>query len=226
MTVSQSKFSCLLVDDDPNIISLLNSFFKDTSYQIYTAMNGKSALSLMEKTRIDATLIDLVMPGMDGITLLKEIKKDYPETMAIILSGYGFIESAVKAIKLGAVDFLEKPISPEGLRFCLSQLYEKWKAKEENRIHGFKIKSRLGYDQLVGSSAEVKKLKQIIAQVGPTNAPFLIQVQTGTGKELVARAVHYQSRRSKKSFMPVDCAAISETVIESELSGQRLSLMQ
>ena len=112
MIDSQSKFSCLLVDDDPNIISLLNSFFKDTSYQIYTAMNGESALSLMEKTRIDATLIDLVMPGIDCITLLKEIKKDYPETMAIILSGYGFIESAVKAIKLGAVDFLEKPISP------------------------------------------------------------------------------------------------------------------
>ncbi|MBW2491091.1 MAG: response regulator [Deltaproteobacteria bacterium] len=112
MSVSQSKFSCQLVDDDPNIISLLKSFFKDTSYQIYTAMNGKSALSLIEKTRIDATLIDLVMPGMDGITLLKEIKKDYPETMAIILSGYGCIESAVKAIKLGAVGFLEKPISP------------------------------------------------------------------------------------------------------------------
>lgn len=226
MTVSQSKFSCLLVDDDPNIISLLKSFFKGTSYQIYTAMNGKSALSLIEKTRIGATLIDLVMPGMDASPYLKEIKKDYPETMAIMLSGYGFIESAVKAIKLGAVDFLEKPISPEGLRFCLSQLYEKWKAKEENRTPGFKIKSRLGYDQLVGSSAEVKKLKQIIAQVGPTNAPVLIQGQTGTGKELVARAVHYQSRRSKKSFMPVDCAAISETVIESELSGQRLSLMQ
>jgi DNA-binding NtrC family response regulator len=159
------------------------------------------------------------MPEMDGITLLKEIKKDYPETMAIMLSGYGCIESAVKAVKLGAVDFLEKPISPEGLRFCLSQLYEKWKAKKENRTPGVKIEPRFGYDELVGSSAEVKKLKQIIAKVGPTNAPVLIQGQTGTGKELVARAVHYQSRRSKKSFMPVDCAAISETVIESELFG-------
>ncbi len=163
MTSLQSRFSCLLVDDDPKIISLLESVFTDTSYQIYTATNGRSALALMEKVKIDATLIDLVMPGMDGITLLKEIKKDYPETMAIMLSGYGCIESAVKAVKLGAVDFLEKPISPEGLRFCLSQLYEKWKAKEENRTPGFKIESRLGYDQLVGSSAEVKKLKQIIA---------------------------------------------------------------
>jgi DNA-binding NtrC family response regulator len=219
MTGLQSKFSCLLVDDDPNIISLLESVFSDTSYQIYSARNGKSALALMEKVKIDATLIDLVMPEMDGITLLKEIKKDYPETMAIMLSGYGCIESAVKAVKLGAVDFLEKPISPEGLRFCLSQLYEKWKAKKENRTPGVKIEPRFGYDELVGSSAEVKKLKQIIAKVGPTNAPVLIQGQTGTGKELVARAVHYQSRRSKKSFMPVDCAAISETVIESELFG-------
>ena len=219
MTGPQSKFSCLLVDDDPNIISLLESLFKDTSYQIYTAMNGKSALSLMEKVRIDATLIDLVMPEMDGITLLKEIKKDHPETMAIMLSGYGCVESAVKAVKLGAVDFLEKPVSPEGLRCCLAQLYEKWKAKKENRIPGAKSESRFGYGQLVGRSTAVKKLKQIIAQVGPTDAPVLIQGQTGTGKELAARAVHYHSRRAKKSFMPVDCAAISESVIESELFG-------
>jgi DNA-binding NtrC family response regulator len=215
----QSKFSFLIVDDDPGVISILKSAFSDTSYQIYTAMNGKSALALMEKVRIDATLIDLVMPEMDGITLLKEIKKDYPETMAIMLSGYGCIETAVKAVKLGAVDFLEKPISPEGLRFCLAQLYEKWKAKKENRTPGVKIESRLGYDKLVGSSRVIRKLKQIIAQVGPTDAPVLIEGQTGTGKELVARAVYDHSRRSKKSFMPVDCAAISETVIESELFG-------
>jgi DNA-binding NtrC family response regulator len=219
MTRLQSKFSCLLVDDDPNIIALLESVFKDTSYQIYTAMNGKSALSLMEKVRIDATLIDLVMPEMDGITLLKEIKKDHPETMAIMLSGYGGVESAVKAVKLGAVDFLEKPISPEGLRCCLAQLYEKWMAKKENRTLGTKSSPRFGYGQLVGRSTAVKKLKQIIAQVGPTDAPVLIQGETGTGKELAARAVHYHSRRSPKGFMPVDCAAISETVIESELFG-------
>ena len=219
MTGLQSQFSCLLVDDDPNIISLLESVFKDTSYQIYSATNGKSALELMDKVKIDATLIDLVMPGMDGITLLREIKKDHPETMAIMLSGYGCIESAVKAVKLGAVDFLEKPISPEGLRFCLSQLYEKWKAKKEDRSPGVKREPRFGYDELVGKSTVVKKLKQMIAQVGPTSAPVLIQGQTGTGKELVARAVYYHSRRSKKSFIPVDCAAISETVIESELFG-------
>jgi DNA-binding NtrC family response regulator len=182
-------------------------------------MSGKSALSLMEKVRIDATLIDLVMPEMDGITLLREIKKDHPDTMAIMLSGYGCVESAVKAVKLGAVDFLEKPVSPEGLRCCLAQLYEKWKAKKENRIPGNKKQSRFGYGQLVGRSTAVKKLKQIIAQVGPTDAPVLIQGQTGTGKELAARAVHYHSRRSQKSFMPVDCAAISESVIESELFG-------
>ena len=111
MNSLQSKFSFLLVDDDPNIISLLKSAFKDSSYKIYTALDGQSALDLMAKVRIDATLIDLVMPGMDGITLLKEIKKDYPETMAVMLSGYGSIDSAVKAVKLGAVDFFEKPVS-------------------------------------------------------------------------------------------------------------------
>ena len=219
MNSLQSKFSFLLVDDDPNIISLLKSAFKDSRYKIYTALDGQSALDLMEKVRIDATLIDLVMPGMDGITLLKEIKKDYPETMAVMLSGYGSIDSAVKAVKLGAVDFFENPVSPEGLKFCLAQLYGKWKAKQENRAPGAKIKSHFGYDQWVGSSEAVQKLKQMIAQVGTSDAPLLIQGQTGTGKELVARAVHYHSRRSKNNFVPVDCAAISETVIESELFG-------
>jgi len=219
MTGLQSKFSFLVVDDDPHIISLLKSAFNETNYQIYTATNGPSALALMEKVRIDATLIDLVMPEMDGITLLKEIKENYPETMAIMLSGYGCIESAVKAVKLGAADFLEKPVSLVGLKFCLAQLYEKWKAKNENRIPQGNIKSRFSYDQLVGISAAVQKLKQVIARVGPSEAPVLIQGQTGTGKELVARAVHHHSRRARNIFVPVDCAAISESVIESELFG-------
>ena len=219
MSSLQSKFSFLVVDDDPQIISLLKSAFKETNYQIHTAQNGPSALALMEKVRVDATLIDLVMPEMDGITLLKEIKENYPETMAIMLSGYGCIESAVKAVKLGAVDFLEKPISFDGLKICMAQLYEKWKAKNENRIPQAKIASRFSYDRLVGNSAAVQKLKRVIAQVGPSEAPVLIQGQTGTGKELVARAVHHHSRRSKDNFMPVDCATISESVIESELFG-------
>ena len=219
MSSLQSKFSFLVVDDDPQIISLLKSAFKETNYQIHTAQNGPSALALMEKVRVDATLIDLVMPEMDGITLLKEIKENYPETMAIMLSGYGCIESAVKAVKLGAVDFLEKPISFDGLKICMAQLYEKWKAKNENRIPRAKIASRFSYDRLVGSSAAIQKLKRVIAQVGPSEAPVLIQGQTGTGKELVARAVHHHSRRSKNNFMPVDCATISESVIESELFG-------
>ena len=219
MTAPSSTFSCLLVDDDPNIISLLETLFKDACYQIYTAMSGKSALAVMEQIRVDAILIDLVMPEMDGLTLLKRIKQDHPETMAIMLSGYGCVESAVKAVKLGAVDFLEKPISPGGLRSCLDQLYEKWKAKKANSGRGPIIERRFSYDRLIGRSTAAKRLKQIIAQVGPTDAPVLIQGQTGTGKELAARAVHHHSRRSQRSFMPVDCAAISETVIESELFG-------
>jgi len=219
MTSLQSKFSFLVVDDDPHLISLLKSAFSGTNYHVYTATNGPSALALMEKVKIDASLIDLVMPEMDGITLLEEIKKNYPETMAIMLSGYGCIESAVKAVKLGAVDFLEKPFSLVGLKFCVQQLYEKWKAKNENRTPRVEIKSRFSYDRLIGISAAVQKLKQVIARVGPSEAPVLIQGQTGTGKELVARAVHHHSRRSKNNFVPVDCAAISESVIESELFG-------
>jgi DNA-binding NtrC family response regulator len=219
MTGLQSKFSCLLVDDDPSIIYLLETIFSDTPYQIYTAMNGKSALALMGKVRIDCALIDLVMPEMDGITLLKNIRQNYPETMAIMLSGYGSIDSAVKAIKVGAVDFLEKPFCPKGLLACVEQLYKKWLAKEENRTLRARIEPQFGYDRLIGNSTVIMNLKQMIVQVGPADAPVLIQGQTGTGKELVARAVHYHGKRSKNNFVPVDCAAISQTVIESELFG-------
>jgi DNA-binding NtrC family response regulator len=153
------------------------------------------------------------------MSLLKAFRKGHPQIMVIMLTGHGSIQEAVEAVKLGAVDFLEKPYAPEALRARMAQLHQIWVLREENRQLRSRIESQFGFDRLVGNSPAMLKLKELIAQVGPNDAPILIQGETGTGKELVARAIHHQSARSASNFVPVDCAAISETVIESELFG-------
>jgi DNA-binding NtrC family response regulator len=219
MIHSDHKFSLLLVDDEPSVLSSLKRVFFEDEYQIHTAGNGAQALELLAEVKIDAALIDLKMPGMDGLTLMKEMRKDFPQVMVIILTGHGSIQEAVEAVKLGAVDFLEKPYEPEALRNRIAQLHQIWNLREENRQLRSRIEFQFGFDRLVGNSTAMLKLKELIAQIGPNDAPVLIQGETGTGKELVARAIHHHSPRSASNFVPVDCAAISETVIESELFG-------
>jgi DNA-binding NtrC family response regulator len=219
MENSHDKFSLLMVDDEPSVLSSLKRVFFEDDYQIHTAGSGEKALELLRKSKIHAALIDLKMPGMDGLSLLKELRKGYPHIMTIMLTGHSSIQEAVAAVKLGAVDFLEKPYAPEALRTRIAQLQQIWNLREENRQLRSRIEFQFGFDRLVGNSTATLKLKELIAQIGPNDAPVLIQGETGTGKELVARAIHHHSSRSTGNFVPVDCAAISETVIESELFG-------
>ncbi len=219
MKDDRRKFSLLFVDDDPLTITLLEDTFFDEDYHIHTALNGQDALACLSTEKIDVAFIDLKMPGMDGITLLKEVKSNYPEIMVMMLTGYGSIEKAIEAIKMGAVDFLEKPFSPEALRSKVAQLHQIWKLKEENRKLRSRMDFQFGFDRLVGNSTAILKLKEMIIKVSPIDVTVLIQGETGTGKELVARAIHYHSPQSENNFVPVDCAAISETVMESELFG-------
>ena len=219
MNSQLQKFSLLLVDDEAPMLRLLGETFAEEKYRIHTADSGQAALALIKSARVDAALVDLVMPEMDGIALLKELRHLRPEIMVIMLTGRGEIRDAVAAIRLGALDFLEKPFSADRLRVRVAQLCSLWELKAENRRLKEQAKKRFDYPDLVGDSSAMLKLKEMIARVGPTDATILIQGETGTGKELVARAIHIHSSRSKKPFVPVDCGAISETVIESELFG-------
>ncbi len=219
MITSPSKFSLLIVDDEKKVLSSLKLVFLKDDYDVYTASTGEKALSTARKVNIDAALIDLKMPGMDGIKLLTKIKEQCPGVMVIMLTGHGGVKEAVEVIKLGAVDFLEKPFSPEELRARVSQLCKIWELNEENRNLRTQLAFQFGFDRLVGSSTPLLRLKETIAQVGPSDASILIQGETGTGKELTALAIHYHSPRSRNEFVPVDCAAITETVMESELFG-------
>jgi len=219
MSNDRDTFSLLIVDDESAVLSSLKRVFLDEEYQIHTAQSALEALALIGRVRIDAALIDLKMPDMDGLALLEELNKGYPLIMVIMLTGHGGVQKAVDAVKLGAVDFLEKPYEPERLRARVAQLHRIWQLGEENRKLKDEIEFHFGFEKLVGNSTAILKLKQMIVQVGPGDASILIQGETGTGKELVSRAIHRHSHRSDNSFVPVDCAAISETVIESELFG-------
>ncbi len=217
--MSQRLFTILFVDDDPAIISSLKRVFFEDDYCLLSAGGGEAALAVMAKQRVDAALLDLKMPGMDGYALLQQISEKFPQTKVIMLTGHGGVEDVVKAMQAGAQDFLEKPFCQEVLRNRVAQLYQIWFLEEENRRLSEENDPHFSFSPLLGNSFLMAKLKEMIVQIAPGEASVLIQGETGSGKELVAQALHYHSERSANPFVAVDCGALSETVIESELFG-------
>jgi DNA-binding NtrC family response regulator len=215
----ERRFALLLVDDEPNILTALKRVFRKSPYDLYTAENGLAALQLLKQIPIDAALVDLMMPEMNGMELLAQMRNAYPHIMVVILTGHGGIQEAVAAIKLGAVDFLQKPFEDEGLRARIDQLHRMWLLEQENRRLKEQMQFSFGFEQLIGNAVAVLNLKRMILQVAHSDASILIQGETGTGKELVARAIHYHSERQAQSFVPVDCASLNESVMGSELFG-------
>lgn len=167
-----NRFSLLLVDDEPQILNLLQIAFAEDNYQIYTSSNGREAIKTLKRTKIDAALIDLMLPEMDGLTLLQEIRKRAPAIMVIMLTGHGGIRDAVKATQLGAIDFLEKPFEVNALRVRIGQLHRIWQLNEENRKLRAGIRFKFGYHDLVGNSTSILKLKEMIASVGHVKGAF------------------------------------------------------
>ena len=220
MEKKQSRqFALMFVDDEISILTSLKRVFRKSPYDLYTAQNGVEALEVLKSTPIDAALVDLLMPQMNGMELLEQMRSDYPWVRVVILTGSGGVQDAVKAIKLGAVDFIEKPYETENLETRINQLFHIWRLEQENRRLKQQVQSQFSYHQLIGNSTAMLNLKKMIVQVAGVDASILIQGDTGTGKELVARAIHFHSPRSGQSFVPVDCAGISETVMGSELFG-------
>jgi DNA-binding NtrC family response regulator len=216
---AKRQFSLLMVDDDQAILSSLQRIFRKAPYEIHTAQNGMAAMEILEQKPIDAVLVDLKMPEMDGKQLLGKIKAGWPGVQVVMLTGYGGVNEAVEAIKLGATDFLQKPFEAEAIDARINQIYHIWRLEQENQRLKDQVQLKFGYDPLIGNSTVMLQMKKMIMQVAGSDAPVLIQGETGTGKELVARAIHHQSPRSRHSFVAVDCASISETVMGSELFG-------
>ncbi len=216
---TRRQFSLMLVDDEPAILSSLKRIFRKAPYDLHIADSGIAALEVLEQKPVDAALVDLKMPGMDGMQLLEKVKAKWPGIHVVMLTGYGGIKEAVEAIKLGAADFLQKPFEAETIDARINQIYHIWRLEQENKRLKDRVQFQFGYDQLIGNSTTMLKLKKMIMQVAGSDAPVLIQGETGTGKELVSRAIHHHSTRSRHPFVAVDCASISETVMGSELFG-------
>ena len=215
----ERRFALLLVDDDPAILAALKRIFRKSPYDLYSAPSGLAAMEVLQQNAVDAALVDLMMPDMNGMELLSRMRGQWPSVSVVILTGHGGVREAVEAIQLGAVDFLQKPFENESLQARVEQLHRIWLLEQENRLLKEQIGFKFGFETLIGQSKAMLTLKKMIMQVAHSDASILIQGETGTGKELVARAIHYHSARGEQPFVPVDCASISETVMGSELFG-------
>jgi two-component system nitrogen regulation response regulator NtrX len=206
----------LIVDDESGIRDSLKGVLDDEGFRTEEAESGDACLRLLEKEDFEVVLLDVWMPGMDGLETLQKIRELENAPEVIMISGHGTIETAVRATKLGAFDFIEKPLSLEKIIVLVRNATQRRRLEEENLL----LRSELGHRyQVIGDSVPMKALRQQIAVTAPTNGRVLIYGESGTGKELVARALHAASLRAKGPFVEVNCAAIPEELIESELFG-------
>jgi len=210
------KDKILVIDDEAGIRSSLKGILEDEGFEVKTTENGEDGLEILKRQNFDLILLDIWLPEMNGIDLLQKIKKSEENLQVVMISGHGTIETAVKATKLGAYDFLEKPLSLEKVVLTAKNALKQKKLEEENIQLREKIKPRY---QLVGKSPSIQKLKEQVEMAAPNDGRVLIYGENGAGKELVARLIHEQSPRKNKRFVQIDSAAIPDDLIESELFG-------
>ena len=214
-----AKDRLVVIDDEVNAAAALEALLREDGYEVSRAHDAQSGLALLEKTDADVVLTDLRMPGMDGLELLSRIKEIRPETMVILMTAYGTVKTAVKAMKMGAQDYLGKPIDVEELEVVLQKALEKKRLLEETRVLRDRVQTKYRFDNLVGESPEMLAAFKTIQQVASSSSSVLLLGESGTGKELFAQALHQNSPRRSKPFVKVACAALPETLLESELFG-------
>ena len=206
----------LVVDDEPQILRAVSGLLQDEGFEVLTAPDGETALKMVAAEAPDLVLLDIALPGLDGLEALTELKRQHPLLPVIMVSAYGSVENAVKATRLGAFDFIEKPPNADKILLSVRNALEWARLAEENRRLR---QQRAPVKEIIGESAAISRLREKLALVAPTNAAVLIIGENGSGKELVARALHALSRRSHQPLVEVNCAAIPEDLIESELFG-------
>ena len=209
----------LVVDDEENFRHILSVILKKERYEVETASNGEEALKKVLNVTFDQVLCDIRMPGMDGLDFLKEVKKMEMDANVIMMSAYGTLDTAVEAMKLGAYYYVSKPFKPDEIILTLKKAEERERLRKENELLRKEVKKEYSFDNIVSKNEKMQGIFEVIQKVAQYKSTILITGESGTGKELVARALHYHSDRSQSPFMPVNCGAIPENLLESELFG-------
>jgi DNA-binding NtrC family response regulator len=215
------KMHIMIVDDEMIIRESFSHWFQKSGHFVETAASGSEALEKLEKIVFDVLFVDIKMPGMSGIELLEKTKADYPDTIVVIITAFGTIETAVAAMKLGAADYLLKPFKPEQLTLVMEKLAQQKKLTSEYNYLKGHLNRITRFDNIIGQSAVMEEIFELIPEIAASDASVLITGETGTGKELVAKAIHARSKRNHSPFIAINCGALPDTLLESELFGHQ-----
>ena len=211
--------SILIVDDEEIVIRSCRRILSDSQYSVDSVQNGFDALKKVEESVYDILILDIMMPKMDGLEVLQSVKERHPDVDVIMMTGLSEITTAVKAMKLGAFDYLSKPFDPDELKHVVDRAIERRQLLQENRNLKTEVSSKYRFENIIGSSPPMQAVFGLIAKCAPTNSTVLITGESGTGKEMIARAIHYNSLRKDQPFVTVDCNTLSQDLLESELFG-------
>ena len=214
-----NSYTLLIADDEPNIRRVLEALFIKEGYTVLTAENGRKAMELANANQIDILISDLIMPDINGVELLQKVKQVHPQCSAVIVTAYGSIKTAVEAMKLGAFNYLTKPFDIDEVRITIKRALEHRALIAENQELRQQVKSSVKMESLDCVSGKMQDVYKVVQRAAESKATVLIRGESGSGKELIARALHFNSPRASKAFVAVNCAALPETLLESELFG-------
>jgi len=209
----------LVVDDEKNYLLVMEDFLAEKGYHVLTADNARAALDVIADTDLDLILTDMKMPGLNGIDLIRKIKDVDPDMPVVMMTAFGTVEKAVEAMRAGAYDFVLKPFENEAMLRTIERALEIGRLRRHNRLLRQELTGQMGLEEIIGASRSMHHIFELIRTVAPTKSTVLITGESGTGKELIARAIHQLSPRKDNAFVAVNCAAIPETLLESELFG-------
>jgi DNA-binding NtrC family response regulator len=214
-----TRETILLVDDEVELRQGVATYLVEEGYDVEQASSGEDALEMLRETPFDILMSDMKLPGIDGQTVLQRALAIYPELIGIIITGYGTIESAVQAMKNGAYDYISKPFQLMELSLILRQALEKRRLREENAYLKTQLKEKYRFENIIGNSKAMEEIYSLVETIAPTSSTVMITGETGTGKELIAKAIHYNSPRRDQKIVSINCGAIPENLLESELFG-------
>jgi DNA-binding NtrC family response regulator len=209
----------LVIDDEESIRELLKDFLESKGNEVVTASGGESGLTLLKEDKFDLFLLDLMMPGLSGIDVLREVASEKINVTSIVITAFASVQTAVEAMKLGAFDYITKPFDLEDIHIAIKRALDFSKLKEENFRLKRELKKKFDFRKIIGKSAQMQYVIKFIEKIADTDSTVLITGESGTGKELVAKTIHFNSSRSRKPFVPINCAAIPKDILESELFG-------